>query len=131
MQTTIPRMTKGLSHFTRRTKSKTFLALIVGAASLSGVGVATADGEAIFNQRCAACHSIGGGRLVGPDLKAVHTKRSQDWLIKITKSAKGLIDSGDAEAKKLLDEYKMMMPDQDLSDADVKVVLDYIASKGS
>ncbi len=131
MQTTSPYMRTGASRITKRIQIKTILALMIGAVSVSAVGVTTADGEAIFTQRCAACHSIGGGRSVGPDLKGVHAKRAQDWLIQITKSAQSLVDSGDAEAKKLLDEYKMIMPDQNLSDAEVKAVLDYIASKGS
>ncbi len=131
MQTLIRRRGAGTSRFIQHTPIKAIVALCMGAASVSTTGIAAADGEAIFNQRCAACHSIGGGRSVGPDLKGIHAKRSADWLIQITKSAQSLVDSGDAEAKKLLDEYKMMMPDQNLSDADVKSVLDYIASKGS
>ena len=32
------------------------------------------DGEALFKQNCAACHKVGGGRLVGPDLISLTTK---------------------------------------------------------
>lgn len=123
MQTTILPTGKNSFRFKRQTKIKMFLALVVGAAFLSGMGGAIADGEAIFKQRCAVCHSIGGGRSVGPDLEGVHTKRLEVWLIQITRSAQSFVNSGDAEAKKLLDEYKMM-PDQDLSDADIEAVLD-------
>ncbi len=131
MQITIPRIRNGACRFTMRTQIKAFLALLVGAASLSGIGVATADGEAIFNQRCAVCHSIGGGRMAGPDLKDVNASYPEQWLINFTQSAKRMIDAGDAQAKKLLDEYKIVMPDQDLSAEEVRAVLMYIKSKSS
>ncbi len=39
-----------------------------------------AAGQAIFDQQCAACHTIGGGPLVGPDLAGSSDLRSTDWL---------------------------------------------------
>ncbi|MEK6614506.1 MAG: c-type cytochrome, partial [Bacteroidota bacterium] len=56
------------------------------------------DGTTIFKQKCSACHKIGEGRLVGPDLIGVTTKRSEDWLMKWTKSSSTLIASGDKDA---------------------------------
>ena len=38
------------------------------------------NGKSLFEQKCSACHTIGGGRLVGPDLKGVTETRSQEWL---------------------------------------------------
>ena len=37
-------------------------------------------GKAIFDQRCAACHTIGGGTLVGPDLAGATERRDTAWL---------------------------------------------------
>jgi len=37
-------------------------------------------GKAIFDQRCAACHTIGGGTLVGPDLAGTTERRDTAWL---------------------------------------------------
>jgi mono/diheme cytochrome c family protein len=95
------------------------------------VSAAALDGEAIYNQRCAVCHSIGGGRMAGPDLKDVDARYPEQWIIEFTQSAKRLIDAGDAQAKKLLEEYKILMPDQNLSVQEVKAVLAYIKSKSS
>ena len=36
-------------------------------------------GEEIFQSKCSACHSIGGGRRVGPDLAGVMERRTKDW----------------------------------------------------
>ena len=35
---------------------------------------AQADGEQIFKTNCVSCHTIGGGRLIGPDLEGVTKK---------------------------------------------------------
>lgn len=58
-------------------------ALSVAAASLCGAVQAGAqDPAAFYEENCAACHTIGGGPQVGPDLKGVSTRRTRDWLIR-------------------------------------------------
>ncbi len=87
------------------------------------------DGEAIFKQNCSACHKL-GMRLVGPDLTGVTTKRSEEWLMKWTRSSQTLIKSGDADAKAIYEEFgSIMMPDQTISDGDIKAVYAFIAGK--
>lgn len=78
-------------------------------------------------QTCAACHTVGGGKLVGPDLLGVENRHSEDWLRKFIKSSQSLIASGDEEAIKVFNENFMIpMPDQLLSDEEITAVLDYI-----
>ncbi|MBT3236917.1 MAG: cytochrome c [Bdellovibrionales bacterium] len=88
------------------------------------------NAETTFNGVCAACHSIGQGKRVGPDLKGVTKRRQQDWLIKFIKDPMGMVAS-DPVAKKLFDEYnKIPMPPQPtLKDGDIKAILDYIKKK--
>lgn len=89
-------------------------------------------GEQVFQTYCAACHSIGAGRLVGPDLIGVHDKRTQPWLEQFVKSAQSLFDSGDADAAALFAEYSpMIMPDSAISDQQIGQVLLYIQSRSS
>ncbi len=38
-------------------------------------------GQMIFERTCFACHSIGEGPRIGPDLEDVHTRRERDWLV--------------------------------------------------
>lgn len=46
------------------------------------VGVAVAaDGKALFEAKCAVCHSVGGGPKLGPDLKGVVAKRGKEGAI--------------------------------------------------
>ena len=83
-------------------------------------------GKEIFQQRCMVCHSIGEGRLVGPDLAGVNDRRSEDWLLKYIKSPQTLVNSGDKTAIALVEEYKVVMPDNALSDGQIKAVLAHI-----
>ncbi|OQX81108.1 MAG: hypothetical protein B6D61_01150, partial [Bacteroidetes bacterium 4484_249] len=75
---------------------------------------------------CGACHSIGKGRLVGPDLKGVTERRDEAWLISFIRSSQTMVKNGDAEAVKIFDEYKIPMPDNNLSDDQIKGILNYI-----
>jgi mono/diheme cytochrome c family protein len=115
---------------TRKTISQ--LAIVAGCMmlSLSNETIAQ-DGEKIFKQNCGVCHRVGGGRMVGPDLLGVTTKRSEEWLMKWTKGSQALIKSGDADAKAIYDEFNgTIMPDMaHIPDADIKAIYAFIASK--
>ena len=52
------------------------LATSCGSSSSSNA----AAGEEVFQQRCSACHTIGNGPLVGPDLAGVTTRHDAEWL---------------------------------------------------
>jgi len=90
-------------------------------------GWAQEPGEQVFNTTCFACHTIGGGRLIGPDLAGVHEKRSQEWLESFVKSSQSMINAGDTEAVALFEEYNsLLMPDAVATDEEVRQVLSYI-----
>ncbi len=64
-----------------------------------------------FRQNCASCHTIGGGRLTGPDLKDVTQRKDRQWLVQWLQNPKGLIDAGDPYAQKLLQDSRgVVMP---------------------
>ncbi len=89
-------------------------------------------GQQIFDSLCTVCHTIGGGRLVGPDLANVHEKRSQEWLERFVISSQSMIDSGDVEAVALFEEYnRLPMPDSFLSEEQSRQVLSYIELQSS
>ena len=65
-----------------------------------------------FRQNCFSCHTIGGGRLTGPDLKDVLKRREKSWILQFIQGPKKVIDSGDPVAVKLRDESRgVVMPD--------------------
>ncbi len=84
------------------------LVLFVAIAPAVGVAQDTPD---YFRQNCVNCHTIGGGRLTGPDLKDVTKRRDAEWLIGFLQNPKAVIDGGDAYAAKLLEESRgVVMP---------------------
>ena len=64
-----------------------------------------------FRHNCASCHTIGGGRLTGPDLKDVGQRKDRAWLAQWLQNPRALIDAGDPYAQKLLQESRgVVMP---------------------
>ncbi len=106
--------------------------IIIITITLSVTAWAQEPGEQIFQTNCSACHTLGGGRLVGPDLQAVGERRSAEWLEKFIQSSTSLIQSGDAEANAVFEEFSgMTMPDSPLTSRQIKQVLSFIETKSS
>ena len=59
-----------------------------------------------FRQNCVSCHTIGGGRLTGPDLKDVTQRKDRTWLVQWLQNPKAMIDNGDPYATKLLQDSR-------------------------
>jgi mono/diheme cytochrome c family protein len=69
------------------------------------------DPAAYFKQNCSNCHTVGGGRLAGPDLKDVTQRRDKAWLIRWVQDPRGVLDSGDSYAQQLLQDSRgVLMP---------------------
>jgi len=89
------------------------------------------DGAGLFAVNCAVCHTIGKGKLIGPDLANVQQRRDTEWIIKFIRSSTSVISSGDEVAVALFEEFNnMMMPDQPaFSDEDLVAILTYIEAE--
>ncbi|HIL66467.1 MAG TPA: cytochrome c, partial [Flavobacteriales bacterium] len=88
---------------------------------------AQTDGAQIFKTNCISCHTIGGGRLIGPDLEGVSKKRNADWLKQWINSSSDFIASGDADAIAIFEEYnKVAMTSFYFEDKDMDVLLAYL-----
>ncbi len=104
--------------------------------SLVSVGVAAADvqmaerGEAIFQQKCSSCHTIGGGDLpMGPDLAGVTQRREHDWLVSFILNPKKMIDANDPVAVQLKQRFNdFIMPSMGITDQELEALLAYLAS---
>src|SRR5438045_3276752 len=74
------------------------------------------DGEALFKANCTSCHAV-KDKVVGPALKGIETRRSEEWLLKWVKNSQAVVKSGDDYAVKIFnDNNKVMMPAQNLKD---------------
>ncbi|MCC6722569.1 MAG: c-type cytochrome [Bacteroidia bacterium] len=100
--------------------------------TISNKSIAQSSGEDAFKQTCAACHTVGGGKLVGPDLKNTNQRHSEEWLIKFIKSSQTVVKSGDKYADSIFNAFgKTIMPDQALDDSKIKDIIAYIADKSA
>jgi mono/diheme cytochrome c family protein len=90
-----------------------------------------ARGEEIFQSRgCNACHSLGSGRLVGPDLQGVAQRREQGWIIAMIMNPDSMLQA-DETARGLFDEYMTPMADQNLSDDEANALYEFLRVEGS
>lgn len=100
--------------------------------SLLGVmAAAQQEPAAFFKQNCTSCHTIGGGRLVGPDLKDVTRRKDRGWLVQFMQNPKGMMDSGDAYALKLQQEARgVVMPAiQGMTPAQAQALLEMVTAE--
>jgi len=94
---------------------KSHFLLLVALFLLSINIFAQSEGEQIFKSTgCTACHTIGGGKLVGPDLQGVLDRRSEEEIIKFVQNP------GDFGVT--------LMAPQALDADEIKAVLAYISS---
>ena len=91
---------------------------------------AVKKGRGLFQARgCFGCHTVGKGKLAGPDLAGVTERREADWLRKWLKTPDELLGS-DPLAQQMLKEYNnMKMPNLKLKDEEVEALLHYLAAE--
>jgi len=107
-----------------RYATKLFLSLMLGSALVLG----QSEGERLFKQVCFTCHTIGKGRLIGPDLANAQNRRPEEWIIRFVQSSQSVIKSGDTYANTLFKQYnKLIMPDNKFSAEQIRAILAYIA----
>ncbi len=102
------------------------------AAAYADDGVATgadlaASGRLLFEQKCTACHTIGAGIRVGPDLSGVTERRSEDWLLRFVTAPDKLIAAKDPTATSLVKQFNpIVMPNLGVTDAEARALLAHL-----
>ena len=110
--------------------------LLAFTTSLSAQEGDPAQGKALFNANCAACHQL-DKKMTGPALRNVELRLSEDegldreWIYAWIRNSAGVIKSGDAYANKIYNEYNgaAMTAYPTLSDEDISNVLAYTAEE--
>jgi mono/diheme cytochrome c family protein len=106
-----------------------FIAQMMASVQAAPLGQGVVEGEAIFRRVCAACHTIGRGKLVGPDLQDVTARRELVWLRRWIKEPDKVLAEGDPIAAKLLREFNNVpMPNLRLTDEQVDALIAYLQS---
>lgn len=85
------------------------------------------EGQALFEEKCAACHTIGGGNRVGPDLKGVTTLRDRDWLVRWIAAPDKMLAQKDPLAIKITQQFNNLpMPNLGLTGDQVSALVSYL-----
>jgi protein SCO1/2 len=87
------------------------------------------NGQYVFQSRCSACHSIGGGDRIGPDLLDVTLRRQRAWLARYIGAPDEVLAKGDPIATDLSNKYKVRMPNLHLGDDELADVLSYLHAR--
>ena len=86
-------------------------------------------GFLLFQNRCSACHTIGQGDAVGPDLAGVTTRRDHDWLVRYLKAPDRMLADRDPIATALNDQYRNVpMPNLRLNEDEIAAVLSLLSA---
>lgn len=89
-----------------------------------------ARGQDLFTSKgCTACHTIGGGKLIGPDLKGMGEKRDVEWLKAWIKAPSNMLT--DPIIQELLKEYFVPMPDVGLTDEETEALVKFLINQDS
>jgi protein SCO1/2 len=87
-------------------------------------------GAYLFQTRCSACHTIGQGDSLGPDLLGVTTVRNRDWLANMIAAPNEMLSIKDPVATALFARYKeLRMPNLRLGEVDVNALIGYLTAQ--
>lgn len=108
--------------------------VLMAAVTLAGqraAGQSAQQGQALFQAKCVACHTIGHGKLVGPDLAGVTGRRTRAWLMHWIRNPGRVLANGDPTANRLLKQFhQVRMPNLGLDQASVASLVAYLAQAG-
>ncbi|HKF21877.1 MAG TPA: SCO family protein [Candidatus Angelobacter sp.] len=87
-------------------------------------------GQYLFGRDCAACHTIGQGDKIGPDLRGVTRVRDPKWLALMIQKPDQLLDAKDPLATALLKKYNnVRMPNVWISGDELQLLIGYLQAK--
>lgn len=85
-------------------------------------------GQSSFQQRCAACHTVGGGDRVGPDLAGVTQRRDPKWLLRWIMEPDKMLAEKDPTAMEIFKKFNQIpMPNLAVTEAEAQILIEYLA----
>lgn len=94
-------------------------------ASATPIDPEAVQGKLSFESKCLACHTIGQGKKIGPDIAGVTRRRSDEWLEHWLKEPEKMLET-DADAKAMLQDHNNLpMPNQNLGSKEIQQYIKY------
>jgi len=111
----------------RKVLSLFMLLIITATSTITAQDVE--QGKALFTKNCTSCHTVGKGKLIGPDLVGINDEHESEWLFAWIRNSSELIASGDEDAIAIFEEYNktQMTAFPQFSDEDLSNILAFIA----
>lgn len=103
----------------------------LAASSFQPFKQGAAGGKAIFDEKCVGCHSIGAGKLVGPDLKDVTKRRDTAWITSFLKDPAAMLASDPIAQQLLKENNNVAMPNMGLTDDQIAQLIEYLGNPGA
>ena len=85
------------------------------------------NGQRLFVSKCSACHTLGKGDRLGPDLAGVTDRRERAWLARYIQEPDEVLATGDPIATALFHKFKKIgMPNLRLGASDVADLVSFL-----
>ena len=84
-----------------------------------------AEGKKIAEVKCTSCHKPTDEKLVGPGWKGITTRQNPHWIMNFITNPDPMINV-DPELQKQLELCLVRMPNQGLTDADARNIVEYM-----
>jgi hypothetical protein len=84
-----------------------------------------AEGQNVYNVKCASCHKTTNERLVGPGWKGVTDRRTPEWIMNFVTNTEEMLEK-DTAAQNMLEVCLVKMPNQNLAENDARSVLEFM-----
>jgi protein SCO1 len=98
----------------------------------TGYTISDEPGQVLFTKLCAACHTIGVGDRVGPDLRGVTERRDRDWLVDFIRDPVAMRQAKDPIALALAARYPgARMPILGIPTNDIGDLLHYLEAQSA
>ena len=84
-----------------------------------------AEGKKVFDVKCSSCHKLTNEKLVGPGWAGVTSRHEPVWIMNFATNPDEMINK-DPKAQAMLEICLVRMPNQNLTDAEARDVLEFM-----
>ena len=84
-----------------------------------------AQGKAIYDMKCLACHKLNAEKLVGPGWQGVSKRRDPVWIMNMITNVDMML-AKDEEAQKLLELCLVRMPNMNVSAEEARRIIEFM-----